>query len=400
MKDKVSSSVTENSNGNGKETITPEERRALNDMKEKYVITYLDKAVGTFIVICKKLYVELLEEELAKNDIYEKTNETEKSILLRHATYRENAGFKERWCRMEEVYNRLPKFKAIAKYHKKPKLVLRFLVCSKQSSTEVISKALNKVFNSMEQSMTQMWQETLEDANVPSVHFPILKNTKAVEDLARTFSHKRGRENTVHTLDFSTLYTLIDQEILVQRLSKLIDRVFERVQEHGCDRLGVGTEDALWLKREEKNKGVVFDAAKIKQALNFLVRNTKSATRLVQDRSRRSGCGGREGNQTARPARKCITTQATRNIPEQKRSKDASAHNLSIGCLFSWVRALFRAFYPDSKRALITRKSPPSMNSADWQQHQNIKLDVHLGDGMSKEGRKHDHTEQKCENTS
>lgn len=274
MKDKVSTSVAQKSDNKKRETISSEARRALELMQEKYVITYLDKAAGTFIVICKKLYLELLEEELAKNEIYEKVDESEKSILLRHAAYRESAGFKGRWCRMEELYNRLPKFKAIAKYHKKPKLVLRFLVCSKQSSTEVISKALNKMFNSTEQAMTQMWQETLEEAKVPSVHFPILKNTKEVEDLARMFSHKLDRKNTVHTLDFSTLYTLIDQKILVQRLSKLVDRVFERLRKHGCDRLGVGTEDALWLKRGEKDKGVVFDAAKFKDALKFLISNT------------------------------------------------------------------------------------------------------------------------------
>ena len=81
--------------------------------------------------------------------------------------------------------------------------------------------------------------------------------------------NKNGKARSVATFDFSTLYTKIPHDKLINVLHKLIDSVFNKTNRTF---IAVGNKRAYWVKKLS-TKNPTFPADLLKQCVEFLMNN-------------------------------------------------------------------------------------------------------------------------------
>ena len=136
----------------------------------------------------------------------------------------------------------------IPKMHKNP-MGHRFIVASKVCCTKKISKSVSNVFKLVYGQVESFHRKAKFNSNYKK--FWVLQNVDPVIDILKKIN-KRKNAKSISTYDFSTLYTKIPHDDLIDRLSKVISFVFE-----GGDAKYVNISDrgiASW----SKNKGKKF----------------------------------------------------------------------------------------------------------------------------------------------
>ena len=81
--------------------------------------------------------------------------------------------------------------------------------------------------------------------------------------------NKRASFRSMATFDFSTLYTKIPHESLLQVMNSICDFCF---QGGANDLLSLSSSDARWVKHDSK-AGLVFTKDLFKEALSYLMDN-------------------------------------------------------------------------------------------------------------------------------
>ena len=109
------------------------------------------------------------------------------------------------------------------KMHKNP-IGHRFIVASKHSSTKPLSKCISKAFKLIYKQTENFHKKAKFLSNYNK--FWVLEN---VEPIIHALKHINRKSNakSISTYDFSTLYTKIPHQNLIDRLNQLIDFVFE-----------------------------------------------------------------------------------------------------------------------------------------------------------------------------
>ena len=89
---------------------------------------------------------------------------------------------------------------------------------------------------------------------------------KALDRLSR-----KGKARSIATYDFSTLYTKIPHNKLIECLHFFIDKVFNKKDRRYLSVTGSG---AHWVTGKYKGSGTVYDVDNVKGALQFLIDNS------------------------------------------------------------------------------------------------------------------------------
>ncbi len=189
-------------------------KKAISHVQDFLVITTVDKAVNNFSFCCKQFYGNVIKDEVVNSSTFAPYNFSESALILRGI--RANAKYK---IKIDKTLHKLPFFFAITKFHKNPPK-FRFI----SSSVSTVFKNFNLVINAF---LDQLYSFVLSNTNfevhnnlIIGSNSPILKCLKS-----NIFS-------SVITYDFSTLYTKIPLDLLLDNIKSIIeeywpaDRIF------------------------------------------------------------------------------------------------------------------------------------------------------------------------------
>ena len=241
----------------------PEVINYLNSFHQKYVLTPIDKASNNVSVICKRYYVEVVLKEIGilgdGSDTYEKANRCKEEIINDNRVYSERLGYD-----LSETELDLPTMYWIPKMHKNP-IKHRFIVASKTCSTKQLSTAVSNTFKLIYRQTENFHRFSKFDANYNK--FWVIQNADPVLDALSKINAKKSAKR-ISCFDFSTLYTNIPHNKLLEKLNSLVDFAFKGGNRNNICFNFNGS--AYWGRKSKKK---CFTKHSLKQALDHLITN-------------------------------------------------------------------------------------------------------------------------------
>ena len=196
------------------------------------------------------------------NDTYKSViNKTEKNIITDHTKF-----LSKKFKIDVPVDNHiLPHIYWTPKLHKSP-IKFRFIIAAPKCSLKPLSKAVTKIFKKFYQQIEQYNQKCSFYSSVKS--FWVIQNN---EEVIRSIKkiNKRKSAKTISTFDFSTLYTKIPHDKLLEVLNELVDFCF---QGGTHQQLSVSKSGARWVSNSYRS-GLRFDRIAVKDAIKYLMSN-------------------------------------------------------------------------------------------------------------------------------
>ena len=154
----------------------------------------------------------------------------------------------------------------IPKLHKTP-VKFRFIIASKQCTTKTLSKDLSSIFSLFQRQIDTYHKKSHFYSGVKP--YWIVQNRDPVLQAVRK-SGDRKTAKCISSFDFSTLYTKIPHDKLIDVLNKIIDFVFkggtrERISIHS-------SRVASWVSNVKESSSY-YTKDSIRLALEYLIRN-------------------------------------------------------------------------------------------------------------------------------
>ena len=243
----------------------PEVVAYLENLHRNYVLVPIDKAANNIAIVCKRYYVEVILNEIgiigAGNSTYSKVERTEQEIVDENVRESEAFGFG-----VTDKEKCLPSMYWIPKMHKTP-IGHRFIIASKLCSTKQISKAVSNVFKLLF-NQTQRYHSNAKYFKNFNI-FWVLQNVEPVLEKINEINRKR-RAKSISTYDFSTLYTKIPHNQLIERLSRVIDQCGETGKSEKKEFIKLSPKGtASWAAK--RGKTTCFHLDELKEAVKSIV---------------------------------------------------------------------------------------------------------------------------------
>lgn len=202
-------------------------KKALKGIHENFVVTGADKASNNFIFTCKKHYVEVMCKELGvrregERIIVEGNNTYEPAGIDEDTIYRKFNVYNQRWLQTEteEAEKILPRLFALPKLHKDP-YKWRFIANGRVSPWKRLSLVATAILAKFIDHLEKYCATVKRSSGVN--RFWNIKNTSKILSLLRS-----GKQlNSVHSADFSTLYTNFPHDLILNKLYSLTDMLMK-----------------------------------------------------------------------------------------------------------------------------------------------------------------------------
>lgn len=235
----------------------------LTSFHDKFVMTPIDKASSNVAVICKRYYVEVVLKEIGilgnGSETYEKANRSKDEIIDDNRVYSERLGYT-----LSEKELDLPTMYWIPKMHKNP-TKHRFIVASKSCSTKQLSTAVSNTFKLIHRQTENFHRFSKFDANYNK--FWVVQNVDPVLATLKKINGKKSAKR-ISCFDFSTLYTNIPHDKLLEKLNNLVDFAFKGGNRNNICFNFNGS--AYWGRKAKKK---CFTKHSLKVALDHLISN-------------------------------------------------------------------------------------------------------------------------------
>jgi hypothetical protein len=210
-------------------TLPPELKAALILLQEDFIISYVDKSSNDYAFFCKQHYNNLITTEL-NSETYTELQETPEQIIEHHRQLLRDLGFTPNM-----VNKTLGILYANLKYHKSPPKT-RFVAGCPNTPLKQLSLAINVALRALRPFLDSLWTHAFDEHQAPAKHkhtsCPIADSSKAIIDLVQQVNveleHRNGKI-PLHTLDFSTLYTQLRLDTLVNNLDQLFETLFAHI---------------------------------------------------------------------------------------------------------------------------------------------------------------------------
>ena len=245
----------------------PNVKRNLKNLQKSFVFCPTDKAGNNVAVICKRLYAENILKEIDLANInnnsvpntYCRVDEREADIVERHCLFQSKFSLD-----VEDDMRKLPPFHWTPKMHKLP-TGARYIIGSKMSSLKPLGKALTKIFKVIFHHKRRFCLKAGFFSGLKQ--FWCIDNHNEVLNTLDRLNKKRGARS-IATYDFSTLYTTIPHNKLIDVLSKIVDSVFnDSTRIYICE----GKKTAYWVKGNSSKN--MYTGKDVKDCLTFLINN-------------------------------------------------------------------------------------------------------------------------------
>ena len=232
---------------------------------DSFIVTVVDKASNNFAIICKKLYVMILLKELGfdlsdlspiGNVTYSATTLREQDIVTDH----KRMLYKKFGIRISKEDLCLPRIFWVPKLHKNP-IKCRFIAGARHSSTRSLSKIVNKGLAVIKKHFMTYCEAIRKTTGFN--HFWSINSTSDFLE--------KIRDNTVHSIqvyDFSTLYTSLGQEIVIENVFALLGIIFNSTNRKF---LCIGKHNSF-LSQIQYSGYKCFDLKQFKDAIDFVVK--------------------------------------------------------------------------------------------------------------------------------
>ena len=199
-------------------------RECLSDLQAKYVMVPIDKAANNVAFICKRYYALVILQELgisgSSTSTYTKIdNESPDDIINRH-----KVELKEQFnLTVDNNMLTLPDIYWTPKLHKNP-VKFRFSIATKYCTIKHLSKNISSIFSLFNKQIETYNKKSRYYSGIKS-YWIIQNRDPVLEAVNKSVSRKSAK--CVSSFDFSTLYTKIPHDKLLEVLEKIIDFVFK-----------------------------------------------------------------------------------------------------------------------------------------------------------------------------
>ena len=197
----------------------------LNDLQHKYVMVPIDKAGNNVAFICKRFYAHILLKELGlytyePSSTYTQINNPSRDqIILQHKSEMINK-FK---IKVQNDMLTLPDIYWLPKLHKNP-VKFRFIIASKHCTIKALSKDISSVFTLFQKHIETYHNKAHFYSGVKTNW--IVHNRDDVLNVVKKSAVRRSAK-CVSSFDFSTLYTKIPHDKLIEVLNQIINFIFK-----------------------------------------------------------------------------------------------------------------------------------------------------------------------------
>ena len=120
-----------------------EVNKELDKLKEDFVFTPVDKAANNISIICKKFYVDVLDDEIVKSNNFVKCSQKAEDVINTHKEAYENFS-----RRVSDDIWKLPFVYWTSKMHKTPPK-FRYITSGVKSSMSILSEHIGKSLKSL-----------------------------------------------------------------------------------------------------------------------------------------------------------------------------------------------------------------------------------------------------------
>ena len=220
---------------------------SLAEVHRKFVVVPIDKASNNVALICKRFYIQNLLNEVGvpgnASSTYKLSEEDPDNIIHNNALLCEKFGIT-----LEERLKALPFMYWMPKMHYNPPRA-RFIIASSSCSTKPLSKITSSIFKHIFNQVRNFHKKTYFYKNYN--RFWVIENTSPVIDKLTQINAKRGAKD-VSTYDFSTLYTKLPHDDLIQNLNDVVDFAFDGGKRKKGNRryLTVTKFSSYWTKKK------------------------------------------------------------------------------------------------------------------------------------------------------
>ena len=189
--------------------------QSLKQLQEDFIIAPIDKASNNIGFVCRKYMISNLIKEL-QSDTYEDigniTEITEKQIK----TAIDIGG------QVTKDHQTLPIIYATIKMHKKP-VKFRYIIAAKKCVTKSVAKDLTQILKLVMKILRDYCDKIKSYTGINRMW--ITESTKDIlHDIDQV--NAKGNAKSIHTFDFSTLYTKLNQDDLKDKLKWVVDKAF------------------------------------------------------------------------------------------------------------------------------------------------------------------------------
>ena len=242
-------------------------KKCLSDLQMNYVMVPIDKAANNVAFVCKRYYATVILKELgldgSSTSTYSKIENQSPDEIINLHKVELNDRFK---LKVEDSMSTLPDIYWTPKLHKNP-IKSRFIIASKNCTVKHLSKNISSIFC--------LFNKMIETYNKKAAYYSginaywIVQNRDPVLEAVKKSVHRKSAK-CVSSFDFSTLYTKIPHDKLIDVLHKIIDFVFKggtrkkiAIDKHGT---------AYW-SGTKKTSSFLFTKDSIIDAVSFLIKN-------------------------------------------------------------------------------------------------------------------------------
>ena len=194
----------------------PKAKKALAMLHKKFVFVPIDKASNNIALICKRYYAATIHKELdfanienSSNNTYELVNISKEEIIKKHVKFQEKFGLE-----VKKDFRHLATHYWNPKMHKQV-IAERFITAGVMSSLKPLAKDVTKIFKCIF-NFSRAFYRVLEFYSGLKFFWVIDNNTEYCKALDRISNRNRAR--SISTFDFSTLYTKIPHNKLIECL--------------------------------------------------------------------------------------------------------------------------------------------------------------------------------------
>ena len=244
-------------------------KSCLKRLHDKFVFVPVDKASNNIAIICKRLYASVIYKELNFSNIKSInftgtyafiSNKSPDTIIFQHEDYQNGINIE-----VDEEMKKLPTMYWTPKIHKTP-TGARFIIASKLASLKPLAEDITSIFKCIYSHLRRYYHVAEFYSGIK--HFWVIDNNSDVVATLDKISAK-GKARSVSTFDFSTLYTKIPHDKLIDVLNKLVDFTF-----NSTDRLylSVTPSGAHWVKGKGNIKKV-YCKKRVKEVIKYLIDN-------------------------------------------------------------------------------------------------------------------------------
>ena len=192
-----------------------EVKNALRSLQKDFVLIPVDKASKNIAIVCKKYYIQVLNEEIENSSTFEHISDDDPNTFVSNLKSSSNIKFDN--CKLPSMY-------ATAKMHKIPKK-FRFITSGRNTLLSNLSENVGMCLKLLVKFARTSFKYRIEE--IDNCIFIVDNRNKVIDFLDK--SNQDCSTKCVSSWDFATLYTKIPHDKLTYKMSDFIVKVMDDV---------------------------------------------------------------------------------------------------------------------------------------------------------------------------